>query len=91
MRDMLNELYNGRIYPSEQYVPHSYQYAAMTQTYYDCRTALEKKLTPELSQELDLVFQKYQDLISEELYEMFQRGYRLGSRLMLEIMYGDEG
>ena len=91
MRDLLNELYNGRIYPSEQYVPHSYQYAAMTQTYYDCRTALEKKLTPELSQELDMAFQKYQDLISVELYEMFRQGYKLGSRLMLEIMDGDEG
>ena len=86
MKDILRDLFDGRIYPSEQYIPHGSDYKAKTQAYFDKRNQLEEKLDSAIVQELDNMMQAYQDVVSEDLYAMFYGGYRLGVRMILMAM-----
>lgn len=86
MDDILRALYDGRIYPAEQYIPHGSDYKNLFDNYYSKRICLEAKLDPAIVQDLEDMMQSYLDVVSEDLFAMFSEGYRLGVGMILAAL-----
>lgn len=92
MKSVLMELYDGRVYPAEQFFPRSKEHKALLDRY--CRHADEfteklSRLSPPRDEEFTKVMDEYMDLISADLAEMFVDGFRLGARLMIEVFQSE--
>lgn len=92
MKSVLMELYDGRVYPAEQFFPRSKEHKARLDRY--CRHADEfteklSRLSPPLDEEFTAVMNEYMDVTSDDLAEMFADGFRLGARLMIEVFQSE--
>lgn len=92
MKSVLMELYDGRVYPAEQFFPRSKEHKALLDRY--CRHADEfteklSRLSPPLDEEFTAVMNEYMDVTSDDLAEMFVDGFRLGARLMIEVFQSE--
>ena len=91
MNNILEQLYNGEIYPTENIVPTNPQYRPLTRKISDEREALQTKLNAEDSERLEALGEMYVETSSMYGYENFLCGFKLGASLMLEILKGGEG
>lgn len=91
MNNILEQLYNGEIYPSENIVPSNPQYRPLTLKISDEREALQSKLNAEDSERLEALGEMYVETSSMYGYENFLCGFKLGAFLMLEILKGEDG
>ena len=91
---LLEQLYHGRIYPSEQIVPDSPEYKEDSkdlQNYISqnikvlAATNSEEEISNILDELADLYLRKY----SNECYDHYVYGYKMGVRLMLEALGGN--
>jgi len=85
-KSILGRLYNGELYPSEDILPNSAEYRAMSHAINDEKQYFQGKLS-----ESDLQrYEKMEELIHEAddiyCYENFLCGFRLGAGLMIEIL-----
>lgn len=92
MKSVLMELYDGRVYPAEQFFPRSKEHKALLDRY--CRHADEfteklSRLNPPLDEEFTKVMDEYMALTADNLAEMFADGFRLGARLMIEVFQSE--
>lgn len=92
MKSILMELYDGRVYPAEQFFPRDKKHKKLLDKY--CRHADEfteklGRLTPPLDEEFTAVMNEYMDLTSDDLAEMFADGFRLGARIMIEVFQSE--
>ena len=92
MKSVLMELYDGRVYPAEQFFPRSKEHKALLDRY--CRHADEfteklSRLSPPLDEEFTAVMNEYMDVTSDDLAEMFADGFHLGARLMIEVFQSE--
>jgi len=88
--DILEELYNGRIYPAEDIRPRDAQYwqrAKEEGRRYDELLEQFKRAEPSLAARLTDLREKRDELLSEELTVTFTEGFRLGARMMLAILH----
>ncbi|MCQ1530410.1 DUF6809 family protein [Lutispora saccharofermentans] len=86
MKAILEELYNGNIYPAELIVPKAPRYRQINKEIYEMLKAWENKL-PEgdyklLEELLDLHCQSS----SMEAFASFVYGFRLGAMIMLDVL-----
>lgn len=85
---ILKQLYNGQIYPPEQYHPSSEEYnkkfKALTE-YYQTLSSELAALDPSLPDKLEQLFILKNSLCSTEVEEMYIEGFRLGVKLMAEV------
>lgn len=88
---ILKQLYNGQIFPPEQYRPSSEEYIRKSDAVSDFYDSLSSKLAgidASLTDELENLFTLKNSLCSTETEEMYIEGFRLGVRLMVEVFTG---
>ena len=86
MRTLLEELWYGNVYPQEQSTEHNSEIKELISLMGKNRELLSSALTAEQN----LSLEKYDDCINEMNSiiekEVFAYGFRLGGRLMLEVL-----
>lgn len=92
MKNILSALYDGKIFPAEQYSPRSEEYRKIHQEHYrhyeDFMETLSK-LDPPLDKPFIQIMEEQLDVIPYEFSEMFIDGFRLGARIMIDIFQDD--
>ena len=86
MNKILEDLYEGRVYPSEQYKPITKYYKHLRkeqQKHYD---DFKSKLDDTLAKEFENILDEKCNAISIELSEMFIYGFKIGAKMMMEIL-----
>nr|WP_300826088.1 DUF6809 family protein [uncultured Schaedlerella sp.] len=94
MKNILSELYEGKIFPAEQYSPRSEEYRKIYQEHYqhyDDFIETLSKVNPPLDKKFIEIMDEQLDVIPYEFSEMFIDGFRLGARIMIDIFQGDLG
>lgn len=86
MQRILEQLFNGEIYPSERIVVSTPEYKEAQRVAIQAHDAFEKKLCDAMRKELDEVYSKDSTVRSFYDEQYFVEGFRLGARLMLEIL-----
>ena len=79
---ILKQLYNGQIYPPEQY---HLQKSKTLSEYYQTLSSELAGLDPSLPDKLEELFILKNSLSSTEVEEMYIEGFRLGVKLMAEV------
>ena len=86
MRALLEELWYGNVYPQEQSTEHNSEIKELISLMGKNREILSSALTAEQN----LTLEKYDDCLNEMNSiiekEVFAYGFRLGGRLMLEVL-----
>ena len=86
MRTLLEELWYGNVYPQEQSTEHNSEIKELINLMGKNRELLSSALTAEQN----LTLEKYDDCLNEMNSiiekEVFAYGFRLGGRLMLEVL-----
>ena len=86
MRTLLEELWYGNVYPQEQSTEHNSEIKELISLMGKNRELLSSALTAEKN----LTLEKYDDCVNEMNSiiekEVFAYGFRLGGRLMLEVL-----
>ena len=86
MKSILTELYEGNIFPAEQYSPRSEEYRQIHQNHYkhyDNFIETLSKLEPPLDKQFIKIMDEQLDVIPYE--------FRLGARIMIDIFQGNLG
>lgn len=92
MKNILLSLYQGKISPVEQYAPKSEEYLKIHQAHlhhYDDFIETLAKLDPPLDKRFVEIMEEQGALIPYEFSEMFIDGFRMGAKMMMEILEED--
>ena len=89
MNKILSHLYNGEIFPAEQYIPKRDSIRIKHLLHYADFIEKLKNLSPDLEIELDELESEASQLEDEVHSQMFIKGFRLGARMAIEI-FSDE-
>lgn len=92
MKSILSELYNGNIFPAEQYITKNKEYRQIYQKnyqHYEDFIETLSKVNPPLDKRFIEIMDEQLDVIPYEFSEMFIDGFRLGARIMMDIFQGD--
>lgn len=91
MCKILKDLYGGRIVPHEKSMASSPEYAKAVKELDKCETRLKENLDEQAVSMLDS-YEKAYDAVNEACCtEAFIEGFRLGARLMLEVLGEKDG
>lgn len=88
MQTILKQLYDGDIFPAEQYLPLMEEYKKARQKQYQHYEDFVKELdtlSEPLRKRFIAIMDEQLDTIPLELSEMFIDGFRLGARMMIEV------
>lgn len=92
MISILEQLYDGDIFPIEQFSPKAEEYKTLWKTlffhYEDFIIKLEA-LDPELCEEFAQIIDEQIDTVPLEFSQMFIDGFRLGAKTVIEIYEND--
>ncbi len=94
MKSILLELYEGNIFPAEQYSPRNEEYRKIHQrNYQHYNNFIEtlSKLDPPLDEQFINIMDEQLETIPFDFSEMFIDGFRLGARIMIDIFQDDLG
>lgn len=92
MKNILLQLYNGEISPSEQFQPKIEEYKNIHEKnycHYENFIKKLEKLEPPLHEEFIKIMDEQLDSLSLEISEMFINGFCLGAKMMIEILDTD--
>lgn len=92
MRPILKQLYDGDIFPAEQFYPKTEECKAIRKkhfSHYEYFTKKVEAFSPELSKEFIKIMDEQLDTVPLEFSEMFIEGFRLGARMVIEIYSND--
>lgn len=92
MKSILSALYNGMIHPAEQYTPKAEEYQKIRRRnccHYEDFTKILQELDPPLDKQFIHILDEQVDELPYELSQMFISGFRLGARIMMEILQDD--
>ena len=85
MSKILQDLYNGEIYPAEQYLPKIEEYSALRKKHYEHYEDFIQKLGSPLDKEFIQIMDEQLDTLPIEFSEMFIDGFRLGAKMIIEV------
>lgn len=88
MRSILEQLYDGEIYPAEQFDVKTKEYQRVMKEHGEHYEEFVEKLnniTPSLGERFMEIMDEQLDAIPIEMEETFIAGFRLGARLMIEV------
>jgi hypothetical protein len=85
MDKILQALYDGEIYPAEQYRPMIEEYTVLRKKQYQKYEDFIKKIGSPLDEEFIQIMDQQLDMFPLELSETFLDGFRLGAKMMIEI------
>ncbi len=88
MKNILEQLYDGEIFPAEQYSPQEREYRKIYRehySHYEDFIETLSRLEPPLDKRFIEIMDEQLDEIPYEFFGMFIDGFRLGARIMVEI------
>lgn len=88
MKSILLRLYDGEIFPAEQFNLKTEEYRSMSQTHYQhYEDFIEqlKSLEPPLHEKFIHIMDEQIEEVPLKLSETFLEGFRLGARIMIEV------
>lgn len=91
MSELLRQLYDGQLYPSEEIIPQGKDYRATTVANGKEREYFKTVLSPEDAERFTEWDKKMFEASSEYAYTNFEYGFKLGARLLCELLFGDGG
>lgn len=91
MKSVLEQLYDGEIYPAEQVNVRTEEYRQMRREHYSHYEDFIEKLktlNPPLDERFIAIMDEQIDAFPLETAETFIFGFRLGARIILEVLEG---
>lgn len=88
MKSILELLYDGEIYPAEQYVPKGEEYRKLYQGHYhhyEDFIEILSRLDPPLDKRFIEIMDEQLDVMPYHFSEIFIDGFRLGAKIMAEV------
>lgn len=85
MDKILKALYEGELYPAEQYRPMTEEYIALRKKHHQSYEDFIRKLGSPLDEEFIHIMDEQLDAVPFELAETFIDGFRLGAKMMIEV------
>lgn len=85
MEKILEQLYNGNLYPYSKFQTAIEDYKANRDKAFKSYSAFIEKLPEELKDEFDELINSHLDLLPLELEQNFIDGFRIGVRMMAEV------
>lgn len=88
MKSILEQLYDGEIFPAEQYSPKEKEYRKIYRehySHYEDFIEILSKLNPPLDKRFIEIMDEQMDEIPYYFSEMFIDGFRLGAKVMAEV------
>ena len=82
----LRKLWRGQISPGERYIHESSPYWYTSQKHSDALQALYAMFSPEAKKQYEQVEELAMDMIQIDTEEAFIQGFRLGARLILDVL-----
>lgn len=79
MNKIIQQLYNGELYPYEQYHPVLEEYKAMRKKHMENYESFIKKLGSPLDKEFERIMDEQLDTLPLDFFQMFSDGFRLGA------------
>ena len=89
MDDILEDLYNGIIYPAEDCVPCSEEYKRAIREHSHCEALLRGILDEEHQPVMNLLLEAHHTVVDQTGLAFFREGLRLGARLALALLQDD--
>ncbi len=89
-KKILRELYNGNIAPQSKPIPKDSKYREIQTKVSDLEDAINQKLTAEDKKLFDELLSACSDLSTANGEDCFIEGFRLGARMILEILEKDD-
>ena len=92
MKSILLQLYDGEISPAEQYLPKTEEYRQMRREHchhYEDFIQTLKTLNPPLNKRFIEIMNEQSNIVSLEMAEIFIDGFRLGTKMMIEVYEND--
>ena len=90
MNTLLQQLYNGEIYPAEQYRPVLEEYKVMRKKHMENYDNFVEKLDSSLKMEFISIMDEQLDTLPLDFYQMFSDGFKLGAKMMIEVLNGED-
>jgi len=90
MKTILEELYDGNIYPDELIVSKDPEYRPLNKRISDMLAMWKKKLSEDDYNQLENLLDLRSQSSSMEASESFMYGFRLGALIMIEVFTGKE-
>ncbi|WP_025692834.1 DUF6809 family protein [Paenibacillus zanthoxyli] len=88
MRSLLEELYHGNLCPDEKVISSDPNYRQISRKTSEAMEAWKKRHSEEEFEELEALLDLYAQTHGMELASSFTYGFRLGARIMVEILTG---
>lgn len=85
MDKILQSLYNGNVYPADQYRPLLEEYAALWKKQYEHYEDFIKKIGSPLDKEFECIMDEQLETLPLEFSQIFIDGFRLGAKMVIEI------
>lgn len=92
MKTILQQLYDGNLCPVEHFRPKIEEYQALQRKHYRRYKKFNKKLkklSPTLHEQFVMVIEEQLTEISSETYDAFIDGFKLGAKMMMEVLEND--
>ena len=90
MKSLPHQLYDGEITPQKKECPKSAEYIRKQREWGDRYGRLSSQLTPEQGEELEQLMEGCRELFYLESADLFSSGFRMGARLMNEVLSEEE-
>lgn len=84
--DVLNKLWRDGLTPGERYVVPGSEYQKAAKRFYTAWERFVETLPAETKSQLESVGNQYHDMASLEQEDIFICGFRLGAKLMLDVL-----
>ena len=91
MNTILQQLYNGEICMTEQYLPILEEYKAIRKKHMDHYKSFIKKLGSPLDTEFIKIMDEQFETVPLDFFQMFSDGFKLGAKMMIEVLYSGDG
>lgn len=88
MKTILEELYEGRIYPNELIIPKDPEYHPLNQKISDTIGLWKRKLSEEDYEQLEELLDLHSQSNSMYSASSFMYGFKLGANIMIEVLTG---
>ena len=90
MKTILEELYDGNIYPDELIISKNPEYKLLNKRISEMLSMWKKKLSEDDYNQLEKLLDVCSQSSSLEISESFLYGFRLGSLIMVEVFTGKD-
>lgn len=88
MKNILENLYDGNIYPAELIISKNPEYQPLSQKVSDVMDIWRKKLSEDDYNQLESLLDLRSELGSMEASASFMYGFKLGALIMMEVLDG---